>query len=129
MGKQHNILFSIVAAALFCLAATGFTGGCTPGAGVDRHVETTGTVLFVAEELPMTGSFELKEGAGFFSGGNLTPGSFKQSQVFKAVIRVTEVQVACTVLQIDLLFNNNPIRIRKEDMLFPFHYFFETLCT
>ncbi len=125
MEKPHKIVFSIVAVLLYLLASSGFSDGISHRIQVDQNIEPTGTHFFWAEELPFVSGFAVKDGAGLWSGGNPAPVSNKQPQLFKAVVFALEEQVAITFLQNISQFNTNPVRIRKSDMLFPFHYFFE----
>ncbi len=119
-------MISIIAAVFISLAASGFSNGISHSAVAGRNVETIGSGIFVAEELPYLASFAVKEVASYFSAGNVSQITFKQQQVQKAVIHALGVQVACTILQYISQLHNNPVRVRKSDMLFPFHYFFET---
>lgn len=118
-------MISIIAAVLISMATTGFSDGISHSTKVDQNVETTGSQIFVAEELPYLAGFAVKEVASYFSAGSANQISLKQHQVQKAVIHALEVQVACAILQNVSQLYINPVRIRKSDMLFPFHYFFE----
>ncbi len=118
-------MFSVVALLLYWLAASGFSDGVSHRMQVDQATETTGTPLLIAEELPFELGFAVKEGTSFLTAASTSVGPVKQLQFYKAIISASEVQVACTLMQCDSHLHNNPVRTRKSDMLFPFHYFFE----
>lgn len=119
-------MFSFVAVMLYLLAAGGFSAGISHRIQVDQSIATTGTGILVAEQLPYASGFAVKEGTSLWSAGNANQGSYKQPQLFKAIIGALEVQVSCAITQSVAQLFNHPLRIRKADMLFPFHYFFET---
>ncbi len=125
MEKPHNIVFSIVAVLLYWLASSGFSDGLSHRIQVDQNVVSTGSSFLLAEDLPYVSGFAIKEGASLGSAGNATPLSHKQPQLYKAIVSAYDVQVVCAFLQCISQLDNNPVRIRKSDMLFPFHYFFE----
>ncbi len=125
MEKPFKILISIFAAVFISLAASGYSYGISMSVEAGWNVETTGSGIFVAEELPYLTGFAVKEVASYFSAGSGSQIAFKQHQVQKAVIQAHGVQVACAILQYNSQLHNNPVRVRKSDMLFPFHYFFE----
>lgn len=124
MEKPRKIVLPVFAVLLYLLSASGFTGGTGHSILVEQGVESSVPAVFWAEELPLLSGFALKEGAGFHSGGNTAPGSVKQVQLYKAVMCAVEIEVACAFFQYVFDLQNNPVRIRKSDMLFPFHYFF-----
>jgi hypothetical protein len=125
MEKPFKIMISIIAAVFISLAASGYSYGLSYNTEAGWNVETTGSEIYVTEDLPYLAGFAVKEVASYFSAGNASQIAFKQQQLQKAVIHALEVQVACAILQYVAQLHNTPVRIRKSDLLFPFHYFFE----
>lgn len=118
-------MLTIIAAVFISLATSGFSYGISQSSEAGKNVETTGSGIFVAQELPYLAGFAVKEVASYFSAGSGSQVAFKQHQVQKAVIHAHGIQVACAIVQYVSQLHNNPVRVRKTDMLFPFHYFFE----
>jgi hypothetical protein len=126
MGKPVKIEFSFVAVVLYCLAVSMFSSGQVFSYKTDQKAETTASRIFVAEEIPFVAGFAIQEGTNYVFHTNTSSGTLKQLQLYKAASHVREVQVFSSVANYISRLLNFPVRIRKSDMLFPFHYFFET---
>ena len=124
MGKLLAMrLFCIVAVS--CLVATGgfsgynnqtaYQGQAAPGAAMQMHLTA---------DLPALADFAMHEASFVVGPAGFASCSFKQSQSFRAVIHAYGIHVVLLLANVVSDIINFPVRIKKSNLLFPFHYFF-----
>jgi hypothetical protein len=127
MGIPFKIANLIFAVMLFSATVSGFFYNPETGAVSISASETAETGTFFSENLPFLNSFAINDGSGAGYSVRVVTGSSNQLQAFKAVMHALEVQVECALSNCISQVSIFPVRIRKSDLLFPFHYFFESI--
>src|SRR5690554_1012761 len=124
MKNLLKIFLPLVASVIYCLHVGNFTS--TPALDFEGNYDLS-TVqkghFFAEPELP-DGFFAVQEGSQALFSNSASSGNPKQLQMFKAVIQAGVVRQYNSYAQYLSEIWDSPIRNRKRDLLFPFHYFF-----
>lgn len=124
MKKPGNIIYILIAVVTGVMAV----GGFFPGKYIDTQEvvveKLIGQEQCFLEQLNGVPQFGLREiEVTTVSAGPVTT-PMKHLQKYKAVVRSSEVQVLNLLGWCLSQIVYFPVRIRKADLLFPFHYFF-----
>lgn len=124
MGKSFKIKWIIIAAVMLMAAGSGFSAvdkQTLPEVSFSECLAQEHAVLF---DSPQSSDFALHESSFSVVNNGPSSGSARQWDSFRAVLKASEVAVHLVLTKTISEVLNFPVRIRKADLLYPFHYFF-----
>lgn len=124
MKKVYKISGSLLAAVLYSLMALLLTQRTPlPDSSVSNTQSTESQVQFVTVPADFIGVPLTREPViNLFSGIKYSGSDFQQ-KIFSAYLKHFENSISSEFVQFTFQAYNFPVKLRKADLLFPFHYF------
>ncbi len=122
-----KIFVIFLGAVLYSAAAKGISNSLIHHRQQEQITETAATGSSFSEERPFVNAFAVEESNLTILFVKTAPEASQKKEVYKAAIHAAEAKSSCVVISFNSQLNHFPVRIRKSDMLFPFHYFFDTV--